>query len=98
MGAETFRAPRAQLRERHRVGCTPAEVNHFRLFRCAVCELLFEQRQEVARMKTIAGLMAGAIEPDVTQRSPPQIGIDPIGENSLLGMAELAGAGEDAAT
>ncbi len=61
-------------------------------------ELLFEERHEVAGMETIADLIATPAKADVFKRAAAEVGVEPIGEDALVGTAELAGAGEDAAT
>ena len=53
-------------------------------------ELFFEERDEVARMEAIADLMAEAAEADVVERTAAEVGVEPIGEDALIGAAELA--------
>ena len=48
-------------------------------------------------MKAIPRLMPGAVESDILQRRASQIGVDPKGEDPLVGPAKLARTGEDAA-
>ena len=60
-------------------------------------DLPFDQRHDVRRMQAVAHLVTLAAEPDVAQRTPTQPAVDPIGEDALIGAAELAGAGEHAA-
>src|SRR2546423_1916551 len=90
-------APLAKLGERHRVARSAAEIDGPRPVRARDRELFFQERQQIPRMKTIAALVAGAIEPDIAQRLSPQIAVDPEGEDTLLGVPELPGAGEHAA-
>ena len=60
-------------------------------------DLVEDQGGQVTRVEAVADLVALAIEADVAQRSAPQVGIDPIGEDSLVGSAELASTGHDSA-
>ena len=48
-------------------------------------------------MQAIADLVALTIEADVAQRPAAEMAIDPIGEDSLVGSAELASTGHDSA-
>ena len=49
-----------------------------------------QQGGQVARMKGVPHLIAGAAEADIAQRPAAQVGVDPVGEDPLLGRAELA--------
>ena len=60
-------------------------------------ELFFEERDEVARMEAISHLVTKAAEADVVEGTAAEVGIEPIGEDALIGAAELAGTGEHAA-
>ncbi len=51
--------------------------------------LRFHQSREIARMKHVTRLFAGAIETDEAQRLTPRVGVNPIRENSLIGRPEL---------
>src|SRR5262249_8935104 len=64
--------------------------------RVAGC-LALEQRNEVARVETVAHLMAVATEADVRERPATAPGVDPEREDPLVRPPELPGAGEDAA-
>jgi len=88
-------APSSQLRQRHRVLSATAQIDYARFVGIRQGELFFEQRKQVAGMKTIPALVPGAVEPDVAQGSAAQAGVDPELENTLLGMSELARAGQD---
>src|SRR5438067_8282968 len=90
-------APLAELGERHRVTRPAAEIDDPRPVRTRHRELFFQERQQVPRMKTIAALVAGAVEPDIAEGLSPQVAVDPEGEDALLGVPELPGAGEHAA-
>ena len=48
-------------------------------------------------METIADLMPVATEADVAERALAEVGVEPVGEDALVGAAELAGTGEDTA-
>src|ERR1700704_2562693 len=61
MRAEARFAPFAQLRERHRVVEAAAEIDDPRLTGTGSLELFFQERQEIARVKTISALMSGAV-------------------------------------
>ena len=98
MRSEARLAPFTQLRERHCVVGTAAQIDDARVIRIAGFKLLFQERQQVPRMETIAALVSGPIESDVPQGPLPQVGVDPERKNALLGMTELAGTGEHAAT
>jgi hypothetical protein len=96
--AEGGVAPIGELAERHRGGGAAGEVGE------AVGggeggrgELLREERSEVARVEAVADLVAVAAEADVFERATAEVGVEPVGEDALVGAAELAGAGEDAA-
>ena len=45
-------------------------------------------------MQAVAHLVAVAAKAEILERPFAQPGIDPIGEDALVGAAELAGAGE----
>ena len=97
MCAEARRTPCAQLRQRHAVLFSSAEIHNPR-FRGTGCdELLLQNVEKVVWVKAIPRLMSRAIEADVFQQRAPQIGIDPERENSLVGAAELPGPSQDAA-
>src|SRR6266403_1186505 len=98
MRAEVRFAPFAQLRERHRVLRAAAKINGPRVIGIARLKLAFQQRQQIPRVNAIAALMSGAIESDIPQGPPAQPGINPERKDTLLGMAELSGAREHAAT
>ena len=49
-------------------------------------------------MKCVSNLVALPAESDVAQRPPAQMRVEPVGEDPLLGRAELSGSGQHAAT
>lgn len=57
--------------------------------------LLKHERREVGWVKAIANLMSHPVEPYVAQIPATQVGINPIGENSLVGTPELPRTGHD---
>src|SRR5205823_13234766 len=95
--AEARRTPGAQLRQRHAVLFSSAEIHDPRLRGTGCDELLLQSAEKVVWVKAIPQLMSRAIEADVFKRRAPQIGIDPVRENSLVGAAELPSPGQDAA-
>jgi len=60
-------------------------------------DLVEDQGGQVARVQAVANLVALTIEADVAQRPAAKVAIDPVGEDSLVGSTELAGAGHDTA-
>jgi hypothetical protein len=57
---------------------------------------LFEkERDEVAGVEAIADLLPGSAEADVFELAGGSPGVDPVGEDSLVGFSKLAGSGED---
>ena len=62
-----------------------------------ILHLLTDQRQQVARLQAIADLMPFPAETDVLEWPTVIVRVDPIGKNSLINFAELAGAREHAA-
>ena len=60
-------------------------------------DLVEDQGGQVARVEAVADLVALAIEADVAQRPAAEVAIDPVGEDTLVGSTELAGAGHDTA-
>jgi hypothetical protein len=88
---KSFRTPAAQLSEGHAV-CHPSrDVAHTwpGIVQTGV-KLLRQQWNEIAWVKTVTDLVAVAVETDVTKRCARSIGIDPVAEDSLLRLAELA--------
>ena len=103
IGADRVRAefgvtPRGELTQRHRGAGAAGDVSEtIRRGEFGRGELLDEQRHEIARVEAIADLVAVAAETDVLERAVAQVRVEPVGENALVGAAELAGAREDAA-
>src|SRR5579862_9791753 len=97
MGAEAGIAPGSELGERHGILHPPPSGEDAPAAGANLAHLGIEQRGEVAGMESVADLFAGTVETDVAKRATTEVGVDPIGENSLVGRAELAGAGENAA-
>ena len=60
-------------------------------------DLVEDQGGQVARVEAVADLVALAIEANVAQRSAAEVAINPVGEDSLVGTAELPRAGHDSA-
>ena len=60
-------------------------------------DLVEDQGGQVARVEAVTDLVAFTIEADVAQRSAAEVAIDPVGEDTLVGPAELARAGHDSA-
>ncbi len=91
-------APVAELFQGHRGGGAAGEigdaVGRGQLRRG---ELLFQHRQQVARVQAVAHLVAVAAEAEILEWTPPQPAVDPVGEDALVGAAELPRAREHAA-
>ena len=77
---------------------TAGEVDGAGFFRATEIDLLQEERGDIPRMQAVANLESRAAEADVFQRTPSPPGVDPKGENTLIGFAKLSRTGEDAAT
>ena len=96
--AELCVAPRGELAKGHRrrraAGDVGEAIGGGELGRG---ELLFEERDEIARVEAVADLVAVAAEADIFERAAAQVGVEPVGEDALVGAAELAGTGEDPA-
>ena len=60
-------------------------------------DLVEDQGGQVAWVEAVADLVALAIEADVAQRPAAEVAINPVGEDSLVGTAELPRAGHDSA-
>ena len=98
MGAEGVVAPIGELAERPGGGGTAGEIGDaVGGGECGRGELFREERGEVAGMETIADLMPVATEADVAERALAEVGVQPVGEDALVGAAELTGPSEDAA-
>ena len=63
----------------------------------ASCHLLHEEGDEVSGVEAVADLLAGSAEADVFERATGPPTVDPVGEDPLVGLAKLAGSGQDAA-
>ena len=98
MAPEAFIAPGGELRERHRVGGTAAGGIDSLSIGAGCAHLSDQQGRQIARMKSVPSLVAGAVESDVANRPAPQMRVHPKGENALSRRAELSCAGEHAAT
>ena len=96
-GADFFCAPCGEFAQGHGVFVTAGEVDGAGFFRATEIDLLEEERGNVSRMQAVADLESRAAEADVFQRTPGAPGVDPKGENALVGLAKLPRAGEDAA-
>ena len=98
VGAEGVVAPIGELAERPGGGGTAGEIGDaVGGGECGRGELFREERGEVAGMETIADLMPVATEADVAERALAEVGVQPVGEDALVGAAELTGPSEDAA-
>ncbi len=98
VGAEGVVAPIGELAERPGGGGTAGEIGDaVGGGECGRGELFGEERGEVARVEAIADLVAVATEADVAERALAEVGVQPVGEDALIGAAELAGPSEDAA-
>src|SRR5712692_8686825 len=98
VGTETLLAPQAKLREREAVSETPSDVDEpLDRVRRGV-HLFYQQRKQILWMKIVPDLVPGAAEPDVLQGLLVAIGVNPEGEDALVGFPELSGAGENTAT
>src|SRR4030088_1304389 len=95
-GTETLRTPIAQLRQRHAVGHPAAKIRNA-IRRRSGRYLLLQERNKIARMQTIAQLIAASFKSDVFERPPLRPRMDPEAEDPLVGAAELAGAGHHSA-
>ncbi|OQC22984.1 MAG: hypothetical protein BWX68_02975 [Verrucomicrobia bacterium ADurb.Bin063] len=89
-----LRAPRAQLPQRSALPQAAARIQHPRLGGVRPGYLLRDQRQQITRVKAIAHLAPGAIKPDILQRPPPAIAVNPIRKDALVNPAKLARAGQ----
>lgn len=49
-------------------------------------------------MQSVPHLFAGTVESDVAQRAMSQVGVDPIGKDSLVRCAELPRSSQDTAS
>ena len=97
MRAEVLGAPAAKLGEGHGIIHSPGEVLHAWNRAGGISHLADEEGNDIARMEAIADLVPGAVEADVFERAAAGPGVDPVAEDALVGLAELAGAGEDSA-
>src|SRR6476660_2318507 len=95
MMTKTFRTPLAQLRKRHAILRSAAEIHDPRLFHLCRGELLLQHRKQIARMKTIPSLMSHSIESNIGQSRSSKLRVNPKGKDSLVGSAELPRASED---
>src|SRR3981081_4129115 len=91
-GTETLRTPIAQLRQRHAVGHPAAKIRNA-IRRRSGRYLLLQERNKIARMKTIAHLITTAFKYDVFERPPLRPRMDPEAEDPLVGAAALARRG-----
>src|SRR5689334_3808031 len=98
MPAEPLFAPGAELFQRSALAHAAADIQESRGFPVRLLDLFGDKRDKVASVEAITDLKAGAFEADVLERSARAPGMNPKGENSLINLAELACAGEDAAT
>ena len=99
MTTKAFIAPSSELPEGHRGFSSAGEVDDS----VRGCEfsrgedLVEDQGGQVARVEAVADLVALTIEADVAQRSAAEMAIDPVGEDTLVGTAELPRTGHDSA-
>lgn len=100
MATKAFIAPCGQLAEGHGGFGSTGEVDDS----IGGCEfsrgedLVEDQGGQVAWVEAVADLVALAIEADVAQRPAAEVAINPVGEDSLVGTAELPRAGHDSAS
>lgn len=93
-------APSGEFGEGEAVEQSAADVAEAGLGRRAGASLhlLDEKAGEVLRVKGVSDLQAVTAEAEVAQGAFFTPGVDPVGDDALIRAAELAGAGEDAAT
>ena len=94
VGAEALLAPLAKLRQREAVAQTPADVDDPLDDVARRLHLFRQEREQIAGMKIVPYLVPGPPEADVSQGLPVTIGVNPKGEDALVGLPELPRAGE----
>ncbi len=97
MATETIGAPSGELAEGHCGFGSAGEIDHSLIGRELSLreDLLEKQRHQIAGVEAVADLVALAIEADVAERAAVEVGVDPIGEDTLIGATELPSSGHD---
>src|SRR5579862_16773 len=96
MRTEARIAPGIELRQGHRIFRAASRSVDALAGRTLRLHLSVQQSGQVAGVKTIPDLLAGAIEADITQRAAPQMRVDPVCKDPLVRCAELTGARQNA--
>src|SRR3954468_16075580 len=87
-------AQRGQLAEREAHVDAAADVVDLPVPALGVVELALDEVDEVVDMKEVADLLARAAEADVAQRPAQPVPEQPEGEDALVDLAHLPGAGD----
>ena len=98
MASPPYFAPLGELAKGAGRGWTTGDIQQGWSFGGGGClELLGEQAPQIIRMKAIPHLMALTAEPEIAQGGAGFPGVEPEGENPLIGAAELARSGQNPA-
>src|SRR6202011_4414985 len=89
-------APGTQLRQRHAVFHSAAEI-HYLVLSGRTGQLHTQNRHQITRMQTISDLITFPAKTDIFQRPISQPRVDPVSKDTLIATTELTCPGQHAA-